>query len=227
MHETQKTLLRRLVGKDTLNFTQLASGYDSEDNIVFHLKQLVNKQLIKKSKSVYFLTPDGLRESGKFDKQNLADRSFKNVFLCFIISKDGKYLLREHKSETGVFYKFPGAKPFFGETMSETRVRLFNEELSILKSNFTPRFVYFGIHFKVQKTSTGQVLFDDAFPFYEVNLDEVDEANIVLKKQNKWFSKEEIKKLEGKWPEIDICLFEGDSARYREYSFVNDYNLKT
>lgn len=225
MHTIQKNLLRRLVGRDDLTFARLTEGYTSDDNVVFHVKQLIQREFIKKVEQRYILTATGLRESGKFDKVTLEDKEFKNIFIGFIISHGEKYMLREHTSINGTFYKFPGAKPFLGEDMAVARVRLLQEEFEILNAIPYPETEYFGIHFKIQKTSRDKVLFDDALTLYKVDVSAFAEEDLQLKKHNRWFSKEEISMLSGKWPEIDFCIFDPNNAHYKEYSFINDYNL--
>ena len=225
LHNIQKELLKRLVLKNSQRFGELTFGYDFGDNVAFHLKQLIKNGFAQKRSLKYYITKDGLEYSANYDLKTLADKKFKSIYIAFICKLGNKYMLRERKSESSVFYKLPGAKPLYGISFSEEIQRIFKLETN-LKIDFE-EFTFDGMHFKIQKTSNGRTLFDDVLMVYYLNLDNMNVLRgIKLRENTKWFEKEEIQYLKGKWPEIDICIFRNEWKPILEYTFVNDYNIE-
>jgi len=109
----------------------ITRGYSFEDNIVFHLKRLIKQGLVNRRCGKYHLTKQGLEFSGKFSLSDLEDRKYKTAYIAFICKFNNWYLIREHVSGNSKFYKFPGGKPFLGETMLDACKRIFKAETSI------------------------------------------------------------------------------------------------
>lgn len=162
--------------------------------------------------------------SGKLDIESLNEQSYKTAYIGFICKRRNEYLLRERISGNLRIYKFPGFKPLLGENMKDARKRLFFEAtgLDLADMNFR----YRSTHFKIQLTSENEVLFDDVLILYDVDTSRHKGEEINLKEGNKWFTLEEIKKLKGKWPEIDLTLLNKKQNMIYEYSFINNYNLE-
>ncbi|HTK03509.1 MAG TPA: hypothetical protein VL401_01945 [Alphaproteobacteria bacterium] len=223
MHRIQKILLKRLLVKNNQIYSSLTSGYNFEDNIVFHLKQLISKGFIKKESSHYFLTAKGTREITNYDLNSLQDSGFKNFFIGFVCKCGDNYLIKGHPNGKSNFFNFPSGKPKFGENIDDALVRTFYENTK-LKLKFED-FKYISLHLKTVKTSSGETLFDDAFAIYEVNISESQKAKMKLAKNINWFSVDEIKVLKNLWPEIDILLLESNKQNYLVYEFTSNYIL--
>lgn len=223
MHEVQKILLKRLFLHNKQKYSTLTSGYDFEDNIVFHLKQLLNKGFIKKEENFYFITPEGIREITDYDLAALEDSGFKTFFIGFLCTDGEKYLIKEHPTENNNCFNLPSGKPRFGEKIEEALIRTFqtNTGLTLNPDDFT----YQSLHLKTVKTSEGEVLFDDAFAIYKVGINEDQKKEMKLHANIKWMSIEEIKKIPNLWPEIDYCILQKDSSPYLTYEFISDYIL--
>lgn len=223
MHKLQKLILKRLLVENGQKYSTLTQGYNFEDNVVFHLKQLITSGFIEKKNERYFITTQGTKEITNYDLGTLEDTGFKTFFLGFLCNIDGKYLLKEHLAANQTFYNLPSGKPRFGENIKEALVRTFSELIGLeLSSKY---FKYLSLHLKTVKTLEGEVLFDDAFAIYEVEIDLVLKEKMKLDKKIKMFSKDEIKKLKNIWPEVDYLILKNDKSNYKSYEFVSDYIL--
>lgn len=223
MHKFQKVLLKRLVKDNGLKFSKLTKGYSFEDNIVFHLKQLLKNKLVQKHGDRYFLTSQGLMDSGQFDLETLEEKRYKSLFIGFVIRVGQSYMLREHKGGDQKFYRLPGGKPYLGEKLEDACRRLLKREIAFKKQ--IPQFRYDSTHYKIQYTSKGSVLFDNILAVYVVTGVGTDLEKINIRNKNRWFKRTEVEKLKNKWPEIDICILKKDWKPVSEYQLICDYNL--
>lgn len=224
MHTLQKLLITRLLKDNGLNFANLTRGYDAEDNIVFHLKQLVTKGYVEKKKERYYLTAEGVSTVNTFQKTDLQDNHFKMAFVGFICESNGKYLIKPHSNAVETFYNLPSGSPLFGEDLVESLQRTFYQETDLHLSG--ELFTFDSLHMKTLKTTDGSILFDDAFIAYNVDLTNVPLDKMMLKKGCVWLSVDEIKNLANKWPEIDLCILRQNWEVYKKYTIISDYILK-
>lgn len=223
MHKIQKIILKRLLVKNRQKYSVLTQGYSFEDNIVFHLKQLTNQKYIEKQGTEYQITTSGVKVVTKFDLDSLEDTGFKTLFLGFVCKCGDEYLLKEHSNNNQSFYNLHSGKPNFGENIEDSLIRTFKENTNLKLSS--KDFKYISLHLKTVKTPTAEILFDDAFTVYEVDITEEQKAEMKLQKNIKWFSLEEIKKLSNCWPEVDILLIKKDYTNYLSYEFETNYIL--
>jgi hypothetical protein len=223
MHPTQKLLLKRLVRENNLRYSQLTEGHDAEDNILYHLKSLVQSKFVGKNAQVYNLTPSGLRKSGEFELEHLTEPTWKSTYLSFIAHYEEFYLVRRKISATSEFTKLPGGKPLKGQSVDAEINRLFSIETGL--DIPADRFSFDCTHLKIQKTSAGEILFDDAMYVYKVELTLIEFEQSQPRKSTVWIEKDKLKDLPGMWPEIGICIFRDNWEVYKSYEFVNDYNL--
>ena len=223
MHKIQKIILKRLLVQNKQKYSELTRGYNFEDNIVFHLKQLINQKYIEKQGAEYLITTSGVKTITNFDLNSLDDTGFKTFFLGFVCKYGGGYLLKEHTNSSQTFYNLPSGKPMFGENISASLIRTFYEYTNLKLG--VKDFKHISLHLKTAKTKTNEILFDDAFAVYEVNITEKQKGKVKLQKNVKWFSLEEIKKLSNCWPEIDILLIKKDYTNYLSYEFETNYIL--
>lgn len=223
MHQTQKILLKRLLLANNQKYSSLTSGYNYEDNVVFHLKQLIYDGFVEKKDNIYTLTVKGVKEITAYDISLLEDTGFKTFFIGFLCEDSGEYLLKEHLNSKNNFYNLPSGKPRFGEHIDEALVRTFfeNTGLKLQPENFE----YLSLHLKTIKTSDMAILFDDAFVVYKVIMDKDLREKMKLKEEIKWFPLSKIKSLPNRWPEIDLCILNKDHRPYLKYEFNSDYIL--
>ncbi len=222
MHKIQKVILKRLLVKNKQKYSELTQRYSFEDNIVFHLKQLTNRKYIEKQGAEYLITTSGVKAVTKFDLASLDDTGFKTLFLGFICKCGDEYLLKEHTNNNQTFYNLPSGKPNFGENIQDSLIRTFKENTNLKLS--AKDFKYISLHLKTVKTPADEILFDDAFAVYEINITVEQKTEMKLQKDIKWFSLKEIKKLNC-WPEVDILLIKKDYTNYLSYEFETNYIL--
>ena len=223
MHEIQKIFLKRLLINNNQKYSSLTGGYSFEDNIVFHLKQLLKKGFIEKTSNIYKISSVGIKEIAKYDLSSLTDTGFKTFFIGFVCKSGDDFLVKEHPGGKTNFYNLPSGKPHFGEKTEKALIRIFYENTGLeVESN---NFKYLSLHLKTIKTSTGEVLFDDAFAIYQVIVNPSHRSKMELGRQIQWMNLEKIRDLTNKWPELDILLVQNNRANYLQYEFVSDYIL--
>ena len=219
----QKILLKRLLIQNNQRYSTLTQGYDFEDNVVWHLKQLMGRGLIKKIKNYYQITAVGVKQVTGFDLSKLKDTGFKTFFIGFLCQYRDEFLIKEHPGGEINFYNLPSGKPRFGEPIEEALIRTFeiNTRIKLKSDNFE----YLSLHLKTVKTSKDEVLFDDAFAAYEVKISPEEKGKMKLHSQVHWMSINEIEALPHRWPEIDICILNQDRSPYLVYDVESDYGL--
>ena len=223
MHDIQKILLKRLLSQNSQKYSVLTRGYNYDDNIVFHLKQLLAKNFIKKEGNLYTITLQGIQTITTYDLTELEDKGFKTFFLGFLCKYEGKYLIKEHLQGTINFYNLPSGKPWFGEQIESALSHMFkgNTQFALDPKYFSFR----SLHVKTVKTSSGEILFDDAFAIYDVAVNKTQYDHIKLKKGIHWMTVEKIKHLPNRWPEIDFCILKNDTLSYQSYTVTSNYIL--
>ena len=221
MHTLQKLLITRLVKNNGIPYSVLTRDYDSEDNIAFHLKQLVSKDLVEKRDEKYFLTAQGIQTLATFQKTDLQDNAFKMFYVGFLCECEGSFLIKPHEKAKERFYNLPSGSPLFGEGLKESIPRIFHEETNTYVS--FDSFEFDSLHLKTVKTTAGEVLFDDAFGVYKVTVTTEQKDMMDLEKGCVWMNRNEIIVLTNKHPEIDMCVLEKDWKTYSVYDVICDY----
>lgn len=223
MHQIQKIILKRLSQNNGLRYADLTRNYDYEDNIVFHLKQLQNESYVSKKDNLYFITPTGLKSIYEFELNDLSDPGVKRYFIgLVIVDSQGNYLIKSHPSATQNFYNLPSGWPWFGESMNDAFVRIAKNNIGITIDPKTVQFV--SLHSKTVKTSDNEVLFDEGFAIFKITISDSQKSKLKLLESISWMSVNDIKKLENRWPELDLCILNIPKP-YESYSFISDYLL--
>jgi len=223
MHTLQKLLIKRLVEENGRSYSALTSGYDSEDNIAFHLKQLISSDFVEKRADAYFITVKGLNALNTFQKSDLKDDIFKKYFVGFVIKSGNKYLVKQHPNAVENYYNLPSGTPLFGERLEDALPRiLFNETNISLSAN---EFKFDSFHLKTIRSSKGEVIFDDAFGVYKVGLPESIDLHI-SNPNYLWISEAELNTLENCWPEIRFCILRKDWEFYKCYDINCDCAIR-
>ena len=224
MHTLQKLLITRLVTQNGRSFSSLTRGYDSEDNIVFHLKQLLADDLIEKHDDKYFITATGINTLSTFQKTDLKDNAFKMFYVGFVCNCTNDYLIKPHTNTKETFYNLPSGSPLFGESLQDALPRIFYTEMGIRK--YYADCTFDSLHMKTVITKGGKILFDDASGVYKITVTKEERGQMTLKNGCVWVNKSEIANLNNKWPEIDMCILEKNWHPYNVYTVTCDYVLR-
>jgi hypothetical protein len=221
MHIIQRTFLKRLKIKNGLTFSSITKDYNSENNAVFHLNQLLNKNLISKQNNKYYLTANGVQEIPTFHLSTLKEINNKAFVIAFLCTYSDQILIKKHTNGNSISYKLPANRPFFGENINIALTRIFYEitGLELPSTNFT----YHNLHLMTMTNSKKEVVFDDAVGVYTVPIIQKDFTQIKLKNGLMWVNKNQISRLKNKWPEIDICILKKNWQPYQVYSFSSNY----
>ena len=224
MHVIQKTLLKRLIDDNGLSYSNFTKEYDHNDNVLFHLNRLTELGYITKRQKQYFITKEGLSISGTYDLTDLCDKRYKTIYVGFVCKFGDRYLIRGRKGHSSEFYKLPGGKPLYGKSIENEISRLFELECGLcLEAN---KFKFDSIHHKLQKTSTGEILFDDTLFVYIIELDETEFKCTNVREHTAWYTLDEILKLGNCWPEIDKCIFRHGWRYINSYEFISNYVIE-
>ena len=223
MHPTQKLLIKRLVTINKQKYSTVTEGYSFEDNIVFHLKQLIKSEYVKKRGIYYYLTKNGLMYSSQLDLNTLENKQYKTLYVGFICTYKNTYLLRKHVFEQETSYKLPGGKPFFGENIDKALIRLLQNDIGIEVE--ADRFTYRNTQLKTQIARNTDVIHDNVLVTYAVALKEEEISRLSLRQENEWYSREQMQQLEKRWPEVDYSILKPNGPTLVDYEFVSNYNL--
>lgn len=209
-------MLNRLVGKNGRTYSDLTQGYDSAANIAFHLKQLLSENLIEKRSDGYFLTAKGVSIAQSED--------FKVFFVGFVCNCGNEYLVKSHENTKTNFYNLPSGVPLFGESMENELPRLFYQQFGLTLPHNA--FLFDSLHMKRVITPEKEVLFDEAFTVYRIDITKDQRDLMTFPASCTWMTVSEILKLPNKWPEIDLCILKKDWKVYNVYNIISDYILR-
>lgn len=224
MHNLQKVLLKRLQFNNNQRFGTLTKGYDYDDNVIFHLNKLLANEYVAKSNGIYSITSLGLKEAVNYELPDLSDNGSKSLFIGFnCVDGLGNWLVKSHPNAKIDFYNLPSGKPYFGEEIDKALVRTFkvNTNIDVSASNFQ----FSGLHLKTIINSESEVIFDDAFCLYSIEVNSEQKAKMTLIEGLMWKSVAEIKLLTNKWPEIDRVILGENKLQYQVYTHTSDYIL--
>ncbi|MBU2577244.1 hypothetical protein KKA69_00250, partial [Patescibacteria group bacterium] len=214
---------RRLLAEGKQKYSTLTRGYTYEDNVVFHLKQLVNNKFITKKDSYYSLTRLGVNKITSYDLTLLEDTGFKSFLVGFLCRYQDEYLIKSHPQAEKDFFNFPSGQPRFDEHIDKALVRIFkfNTGITITPKNFK----FLSVHLKTIRSKEREAIFDDAFAIFEVEITKDQKEKMKLHEQIHWMSLEQVRNLKNCWPEINIVVIEKDKRPYMSYEFSSDYIL--
>lgn len=159
MHEIQIKILKELLFKPVAKFSDLNVTDLTNDHFTFHIKRLVELELVQKTDNGYELSVTGKEFANRLDTDNLVvERQAKTGVL--IVCKSGdRYLIQQRlKQPYYGFHGFMTGKTRWGETISETAVRELAEETGLVG---IPELV--GIKHKMDYELEGKLLEDKFF----------------------------------------------------------------
>lgn len=159
MHEIQIKILKELLFKPIARFSDLNVTDLTNDHFTFHIKRLVELNLVQKNKNGYELTVTGKEFANRLDTESLKlERQPKTTILLICVKHD-KYLIQERlKQPYFGFHGYITGKIRWGETISEAARRELTEETGLTG---TPKLV--GIKHKMDYDLSGELLEDKFF----------------------------------------------------------------
>lgn len=160
-HTAQMAMLRALLLSDTLTFSALQKSTNlSSDHANFHLKQLINNQLVEhvpKSYGTYRLTRTGKEYANRMDTDaNTIEKQPKISVVLVIVNDNGEHLQQQRlKQPYYGYWGHPTGKIRWGETMIEAGARELMEETG-LTADLEP----LGFYHKLDYDEGGELLED-------------------------------------------------------------------
>ncbi|HVI69534.1 MAG TPA: NUDIX domain-containing protein [Magnetospirillaceae bacterium] len=163
VHQAQVDILHVLLFKPDAAFAELqkASGLSS-DHFTFHIKQLLEQDLIAKNpKGHYHLTRKGKEFANRFDTDARTVERQPKVAVCLVIARDdGKEIVQQRlKQPYYGYWGRPTGKIRWGETIIAGAARELLEETGL-----TADLVFDSIYHKMDyNQKTGELLEDKIF----------------------------------------------------------------
>ncbi len=229
VHPVQASILRVLMFKPEARFSDLNTENISSDHFTFHVKKLLEMELIEKTDAgLYRLTRSGKEFTNRFDtdvKQIVLERQAKiGVSIVCTRERNGKteYLIQQRlKQPYYGFYGFVTGKVRWGESVHETAARELKEE-----TGFSATLKLAGIEHKMDYSEDGDLLEDKYFFIFKGTSASGGLIEQFEGGRNEWFSREEIRKLEdvfGDLEEVLDVIIEGAFAFIERKFTVSKY----
>ena len=194
IHEVQASILRELLFHNGTSFSSLNKLELTNDHFTFHIKRLLNEEIIEKKGKLYYLTQKGKQYAGKLDVYGLKMEKFGTPGVAVSATKkiNGKthYLIQQRLKEPLYgYYGFINGKIKFGEFSEETAIRELLEETGL---SGEPKFIC--IQHRLRGPSRSEIKLDHYFFIY---MFEEPEGGLTHSEEGKnyWFTIEEIEKL--------------------------------
>lgn len=216
MNIKQRKIIQLLIERTGRRYSELFCHFEYEDKFPYHLKQLVNKNLIEKRDNRYYITREGIRSTTQFITRTLEEIELKVLRVLFVCNRENQYLLKPCFSsdpERDTYYILPGGSPIIGESLDECCQRLLQT-----KFNIEGKIEYRCTHHYRNYSTDGEIIFDNVCLVYDVAVEKFkgDESN--------WFTKRSISKLH-KHPTVDKFILEDNREPFSESSFSYDYGF--
>lgn len=220
LHSVQSGILKVLLFKEQARFSDLNAEKLPSDHFNFHVKKLLDQNLIEKtSEGLYRLTAKGKEFANRFDADSPAmtiEHQAKLGALVVCAKNDSgavKYLVQQRlKQPYYGYYGFITGKIKWGETIEEAAKRELLEETGL---SGKPQLAY--VRHKMDYADNHDLL-EDKFFFAQVVRDPAG----TLKQQfdggrNLWLTKQEIAKLPDLFPDVISAI---DLVERNEFSFI-------
>jgi len=198
MHQIQNNILRNLLFREKLRFSELNNLNLSNDHFNFHLKRLIAKKLIEKDeKGFYSLTARGKEYANRLntDLQKVKiERQAKTSCLVVCFKDTGrsrKFLMQQRlKHPYFGFYGFVSGKIRWGETIYEAASRELEEETGL-----KAKLELAGIEHKIDYSKDDKLLEDKYFYILKGTKLSGELQESFEGGRNIWFTEKEINRL--------------------------------
>lgn len=220
MNLKQRKILHLLTISNGRKYSELYKHFSPDDKFAYHLKQTINNGLVNKRGTSYFLTRLGAWETQNFDFRNYSDKKLKIPINIFICRYNEKFLIREAFAEDKNIQKLhalPGIKAEWGKEYS----CLFTDELKT-KFGLTGIVAYRSTFHLFEKTSKGDVMFDDILIVFDVNVTNLYEVT----KNSLWLDINEIKQLPNRHQPIDVFILDNNKKLFGIINALSNFNLR-
>jgi 8-oxo-dGTP diphosphatase len=208
IHSAQAKILRVLLFQPAARFSQLNEEKLPNDHFAFHLKQLTESGLVKKTlDGRYELTAKGKEFANRMDTETIKlERQAKIGALIVAVRKSSHktlYLLQKRlKQPYFGFWGFVSGKVRWGETAQDTAKRELTEETGLIAGEV----MLAGIEHKIDCQQSGLVLEDKFFFVFTSR----EPAGLFREKfeggENRWLTKGEIRNLPDLFPDVRLIL---------------------
>ncbi len=224
VHPIQGKILKVLLFQTTARFSDLNPDKIPTDHFSFHLKSLLESELLKKLPGgQYGLTAKGKEFANRFDTEKIIiERQAKLSVAVVPVKKVGKkkyYLIHQRlKQPYFGYYGVVNGKIRWGEKVFETGARELLEETGLKASKMT----LVGIFHKSDFSINGDLLEDKYF--FRIRVDKFSgklRANVPEGK-NFWFTKDKLLKLSHLFPDLEefIDHYDQNDLLFDERSYV-------
>lgn len=193
MHFIRKEILKKLMFKTKLRFSELQIEEITSKHFNYHLKELIKEGLIVKDVQYYILTNKGKDFIGKLDERGMKLEKQPKVSVAIIVTregKNGKELLLSKRLKQPYYGKVGGftGKVRFGESFKQAARRELKEEAGL-----TGKFRLAGVKRKFG-FSEGECIQDQVMVFFHVTDTKGDLIEKTQESENFWQEYKDMKK---------------------------------
>lgn len=162
IHKVQMQILRELLFKPNSRFRDLNVADLTNDHLSYHLRTLLELQLVEKSDDGYILTTTGKEYANRMDTEDKKIERQPKVSVLLVVEDDSqnekRFAIQTRLKEPYYGYKgFMTGKIRFGEKVTEAAARELKEEMG-LQASYEPIIILHEIVYDKQ-----QNLLEDKF----------------------------------------------------------------
>ena len=226
IHDYQILILRELLFKPGVRFSDLNKTDVTSDHFTFHVNHLIKEGLIRKENGKYFLTTEGKEFANRMDIDSLKLEKQGKVAIALHAVRINKgtteYLVHRRLKEP--FYGWYGShsgKVRWGETLQECAQREFLEETGLL-GKFTLKGIVHYHHFY----KDGKLLEDKYFWVFRIDNVTGELKAKVPEGENIWMTEKQFKNLKNTFSTFDEMaeVINGKTLVYIDrIKFVDEY----
>lgn len=212
----QRKIIRELMRKKGQKYSELLKLFPDLDKIAYHLNHLVKKNCIIKENDGYYLTLKGANEIANFKWETLEDvHGHTSMYFGLVCKYKNKYFLRQVTTNPFKnWYKLPG--DLSGD---EGRNGIYQRVNTYLNIKLNPTQLNFhSTHHRIVLMPNGQFSWDSYLIVFKIHITDMQYIKLNKTRSDaKWFTKDEIKKIKNKWPELDFCISNKIQKHFHEY----------
>jgi 8-oxo-dGTP pyrophosphatase MutT (NUDIX family) len=129
-HHLQKKIYNRLVGAESLRYSQLRPEGVEANLFMYHLKELIRSGLVEKVDGGYSLTQQGRSTATRFSIREQGIRIMPSTISVIVLrSKDGEWLLYRRRRQPYIgSLGFPSGKIHLGDSLENAAYRELDEK---------------------------------------------------------------------------------------------------